>query len=65
MLAGLGLMAFLVGVSLYAFASWSGDAALAGRSVPFAIAGLFVGVLGSMGLLVSADRLPPGRGPGL
>lgn len=65
MLVGLGLLAVVSGLALYAVASWRGFDVLAERSVPFTIAGLFVGVLGSMGLLISMDRLPPGGGPGL
>lgn len=64
-LTGLGLMAVLVGVALFAFASLRELEALASRSLSLVLAGFILGLVGSVGLLLFADRLPPGGGPGL
>ncbi len=56
LLAGLGLAAVTAAVVLYALG-------VRERAVGLGVGGLIVGLVGSMGLLVAADRLPPGGGP--
>lgn len=58
LLAGIGLLAVFSALVLYALG-------FAERAVPLGVGGLIVGIVGSMGLLIAADRLPPGGGPGL
>ncbi len=64
-LVGLGLMAVFVGALLFVFARSRGVEALLSRSVSLVLAGFVVGIVGSLGLLLFADRLPPGGGPGV
>lgn len=59
------MMAVVVGVGVFLFARARELDALASRSTSFVLAGLVVGLVGSLGLLLFADRLPPGGGPGL
>lgn len=59
LLAGFGLLGALVGALLYnllASPVWG---------VRIGVGGLIVGLVGSLLLLLGADRLPPGSRPGL
>lgn len=58
LLAGIGVLAVAVALVLYPLG-------VEERAVSLGVGGLIVGLVGSMGLLVAADRLPPGGGPGL
>lgn len=57
MMGAIGLLGAIVGLTLYAFYPQ--------RAVQLAIGAMIVGLVGAMILLLTADRLPPGGGPGL